>query len=207
MDSIGFWNARGLNKLDKQKELNLFIHYLRVGVFGFLETKIKRAKAYKASFYLCQGWSFIINLDKHLGGRIWMVWKPQLYEVDIKEVTEQMIHNTVKHRGNRLSFNVTMVYGFNEQAARRRLWDNIKQIRVKLDGPCAVMGDFNCVLSRDERIGSKVTMVETREFRQCIEVCGLKELRSSGAFFTWNNKQGGDSRVYSMIDRVLVNTE
>ncbi|XP_016440508.2 uncharacterized protein LOC107766271 [Nicotiana tabacum] len=95
-----------------------------------------------------------------------------------------------------------MVYGFNEQAARRRLWDNIKQIRVKLDGPWAVMGDFNCVLSRDERIGSKVTMVETREFRQCIKVCGLKELRSSGAFFTWNNKQGGDSRVYSMIDRV-----
>ncbi|XP_075092350.1 uncharacterized protein LOC142172591 [Nicotiana tabacum] len=91
--------------------------------------------------------------------------------------------------------------------ARRKLWDGVNQIRVKMDGPWAVMRDFNCVLNREERIGSKVTMAETRDFRQCIEVCGLKELRSSRAFFTWNNKQGGDSRVYIRIDRVLVNAK
>lgn len=72
-----------------------------------------------------------------------------------------------------------MVYGFNEQAARRKLWEDINQIGVKMDGPWAVMGDFNCVLSKEERIGSKVTMAETKDFRQCIEGCGLKELRSS----------------------------
>nr|XP_016468656.1 PREDICTED: uncharacterized protein LOC107791160 [Nicotiana tabacum] len=170
MDRIGFWNPRGLNKPDKQREINLFIHNLRVGLFGFLETNIKRAKAQKASLNLCQGCE-------------------------------------VKHQGNGLSFNVTLVYGFNKQAARRKLWEDINQIGTQMDGPWAVMGDFNCVLNKEERIGSKVIMAETREFRQCIEVCGLKEFRSSGAFFTWNNKQGGDSRVYSKIDRVLVNTE
>lgn len=35
--------------------------------------------------------------------------------------------------------------------------------------------------------------------------CSLPELRSSGSFFTWNNKHGDNSRVYSRIDRVLVN--
>lgn len=50
-------------------------------------------------------------------------------------------------------------------------------------------------------------MRQTRDFRQCIGVCGLKELRSSGAFFTWNNKQGGDSRVYGKIDLLLINSE
>lgn len=204
---IGFWNARGLNKPDKQKEMNLFVHNLKVGLFGFLETRIKRAKALNASFYLCQGWSFVTNLDKYPGGRIWLLWKPHLYDVDIRLVTKQMIHCKVKHKGSRMRFNMTMVYGFNEQAARRKLWEDINQIGAKMDEPWAVMGDFNCILNREERIGSRVTMAETRDFRQCIEACGLKDLRSSGAFIMWNNKQGGDSRVYNRIDKVLVNTE
>ncbi|OIS97554.1 hypothetical protein A4A49_07321 [Nicotiana attenuata] len=34
-----------------------------------------------------------------------------------------------------------------------------------------------------------------------------EDMKSSGAFFTCNNKQGGSDRVYSRIDRVLVNNE
>ncbi|XP_070018366.1 uncharacterized protein [Nicotiana sylvestris] len=187
--------------------MNMFVHNLKVGLFGFLETRIKRAKGLNASFYLCQGWSFVTNLDKYPGGRIWLLWKPHLYDVDIRVVTKQMIHCKVKHKRSRMRFNMTMVYGFNEQAARRKLWEDINQIGAKMDEPWAVMGDFNCILNREERIGSRVTMAETRDFRQCIEACGLKDLRSSGAFIMWNNKQGGDSRVYNRIDKVLVNTE
>ncbi|KAH0645162.1 hypothetical protein KY284_033046 [Solanum tuberosum] len=32
-------------------------------------------------------------------------------------------------------------------------------------------------------------------------------MKSSGAFFTWNNKTDGTDRVQSKIDRVLINTE
>ncbi|XP_075078439.1 uncharacterized protein LOC142164352 [Nicotiana tabacum] len=32
-------------------------------------------------------------------------------------------------------------------------------------------------------------------------------MKSSGAFYTWNNKQGGADIVYSRIDRVLINNE
>ncbi|KAJ8534835.1 hypothetical protein K7X08_016563 [Anisodus acutangulus] len=67
------------------------------------------------------------------------------------------------------------------------------------------MGDFNCVLNGDERLGRPVSEAEIREFRQCVGACSLQELKSSGSFFTWNNKQGADSRVYSRIDRLLVN--
>ncbi|XP_070002799.1 uncharacterized protein [Nicotiana sylvestris] len=50
-------------------------------------------------------------------------------------------------------------------------------------------------------------MSEIREFKQCVEECTLQDIKSSGAFFTWNNKHGGDDRVYSRIGRVLVNNE
>ncbi|XP_074313712.1 uncharacterized protein LOC141648900 [Silene latifolia] len=41
MHSIGFWNVRGLNDLNKQKVAKWFMHNHGVGLFGLLETKLK----------------------------------------------------------------------------------------------------------------------------------------------------------------------
>lgn len=83
----------------------------------------------------------------------------------------------------------------------------MRDIKRSINGPWALMGDFNCVLNKEDRIGRPVTMAEIREFRECIAECGLQELRSSRAFFTWNNKQEGEEKVYSRIDRVVVNSD
>lgn len=69
------------------------------------------------------------------------------------------------------------------------------------------MRDFNCVLNMDERIRSPVTIAEIKDFRKCMRECNLQELKSSGAFYTWNNKQEEQHRVYIRIDRVIINTE
>lgn len=74
------------------------------------------------------------------------------------------------------------------------------QIATQINGPWATVGFFSCVLHMEERIGSTITMGETIDFRTCVGMCGLKNLRFSGSFFTWNNKQGGDSRVYKLIE-------
>lgn len=55
MDKIGFWNVRGLNKSDKQRDIHLFMDNSGVGLFGILETKIKRTKAHRASLNICNG--------------------------------------------------------------------------------------------------------------------------------------------------------
>lgn len=70
-----------------------------------------------------------------------------------------------------------------------------------------MLGDFNCVLNIEERLGSPMTMAEVREFRECVGKCDLQNIRYSGSYYTWNNKQPGGNRVYSKIDRVLVNHE
>ncbi|XP_070008393.1 uncharacterized protein [Nicotiana sylvestris] len=118
---------------------------LNVGMFGLLETKVKRAKAQRAALNLCS-------------------------------------------------------------ALRKSLWEEIKKINEQMRGPWAVMGYFNCVLNRED-MGSQVRMSEIRDFKNCVEECELQEMKSSGAFYTWNNKQRSEDRVYSRIDRVLINTE
>ncbi|XP_074299134.1 uncharacterized protein LOC141630168 [Silene latifolia] len=69
------------------------------------------------------------------------------------------------------------------------------------------MGDFNSILYMNERIGSIVTDAEVKDFQNCVDVCGLYDLVSNGAYFTWNNKQVGNARVFSRIDKVMANDE
>ncbi|KAJ8435261.1 hypothetical protein Cgig2_026000 [Carnegiea gigantea] len=73
-----------------------------------------------------------------------------------------------------------------------------------IQGPWCVMGDFNSVLHPRERIwegGEDIHHVEIRDFSQCLRVCDLQEVRSTGAFVTWTNKT-----VWSKIDRVVANS-
>ncbi|XP_060217048.1 uncharacterized protein LOC132644468 [Lycium barbarum] len=115
--------------------------------------------------------------------------------------------NTKKGRQRKISLDKGRVYGFNDQGLRRELWQQIEGIHDKVSGAWAVMGDFNCVLNREERVGRPVTLAEVREFKQCVGKCSLHDLKSSGAFYTWNNKHRDATRVYSKIDRVLVNPQ
>lgn len=55
------------------------------------------------------------------------------------------------------------------------------------------------------KLGRPVTLAETRDFRNYVAKCGLQELKTTDSFYTWNNEQEGESKVYSKIDKVLVN--
>ncbi|XP_056691341.1 uncharacterized protein [Spinacia oleracea] len=43
--------------------------------------------------------------------------------------------------------------------------------------------------------------------RNCMLHCKLTEVKTVGRLYTWNNKQDGEDRVFSRIDRVLANSE
>ncbi|XP_074266335.1 uncharacterized protein LOC141588810 [Silene latifolia] len=68
-------------------------------------------------------------------------------------------------------------------------------------------GDFNCVLSHSERLGGSSTDAEIDEFQSCLDACGLIDSPAQGAYYTWNNKQDASFRVFSRLDRVLINSE
>ncbi|XP_074291219.1 uncharacterized protein LOC141617994 [Silene latifolia] len=68
-------------------------------------------------------------------------------------------------------------------------------------------GDFNCVLTGTERLGGPVSNAEADPFQACLNTCGLTDLKATGAYYTWNNKQPPETRVYSRLDRMLLNQE
>ncbi|XP_057248240.1 uncharacterized protein LOC130590220 [Beta vulgaris subsp. vulgaris] len=182
---------------DAGKELNW--------LFGFLETRVKAVNFDKVFPKICKDWSIVTNYSHHLGGRIWLAWIPSLFVVDIRCIGDQYVHCEVLHRASGSFFWLTIVYGLNDRAERKRLWSKLCQISSNLQGAWIVMGDYNNVLNLEDRIGSAVTLDEVGEFRQCVRDCKLMEMQMSGPFFTWSNKQEGEHRVFSKIDRVFVN--
>lgn len=87
----------------------------------------------------------------------------------------------------------------NLLSERLVLWDDLRKLRVT--APWMITGDFNNVLRAKEREGGNTPSIqEMRPFVECLEDCGLTDMRSRGRTFTWTN-----NTIRSKIDRVLVN--
>ncbi|XP_074289314.1 uncharacterized protein LOC141614468 [Silene latifolia] len=100
-----------------------------------------------------------------------------------------------------------MVYAFNGINDRAPLWGHLRRIAGTIVGPWAIAGDFNWVLSANERVGGNVPSSEMEPFRNCMADCGVLDIAAIGALYTWNNKQKPEERIYSRLDRVLVNKD
>lgn len=70
-----------------------------------------------------------------------------------------------------------------------------------MDEPWCVLGDFNAILTKDDRIGGdEIHDYEIKQFADFLEKASLNELRWTGSYFSWTNKT-----IHSRIDRVFVN--
>ncbi|XP_074301062.1 uncharacterized protein LOC141632411 [Silene latifolia] len=206
MNKIGFWNVRGMNRVGKQKAIIFFLHNKEIRLFGLLETKIK-SMVLKKVVNNFNNWCISTNNGHHNGGRIWILWQPQAVKVQFLEYNAQFIHMRVESLGTRSIFYMTMVYAFNSIHDRAPLWDHLRRIASHVSGPWAIAGDFNCVLSAVERVGGNTPSGEMGPFRQCVADCGVIDIDATGSLFTWNNKQKPEDRIYSTIDRFLINKD
>ncbi|KAK9704967.1 hypothetical protein RND81_07G023700 [Saponaria officinalis] len=195
MDRMGFWNVRGLNSLSKEKEIKWFFYQNKVGLFSLLETRVKASNWNKVHNNICSDWAICTNNTAHKGGRIWLLWLPGSYCVDVVDMTAQTIHARVLDKARRWYFWLTSVYGFNKLVDRRPLWQSLRRYSVNCLEPWVVWGDFNNVLFPNERMGSVVSWAEIRDFQECLNTSNLHDAKVVGSFFTWNNKWDDEDRV------------
>ncbi|XP_074265580.1 uncharacterized protein LOC141588019 [Silene latifolia] len=142
-----------------------------------------------------------------IGGRVWLLWKANLYDVQVLTYDAQFVHALVPERGSLSLFYITLVYAFNDGSERRDLWRKLELIHSTSTGPWVVTGDFNTVINPLERLGGNTKQSDMDEFIDCIAKCELTDIQTTGAFYTWTNKQEAQTRVYSRLDRFLVNQD
>ncbi|XP_056691804.1 uncharacterized protein [Spinacia oleracea] len=203
-DDNGNNGVLGINRGTKQRDVKSFLNSNKCSLVFLLETKVKVHNLGALYLNLFDGWSFTSNNMCHPGGRIVLAWNPSEFQANPFFCSSQLIHGDIGLK-NGNQFACSFIYAHNSQYERCALWNDLCSLAGKINGPWILMGDFNCVLNTDERIGSAVRLSELKDFQNCVNSCGLEDAKFTGNFYTWNNKQLGNNRVFSKLDRVLVN--
>ena len=91
---------------------------------------------------------------------------------------------------------------------KRALWHTVSQLKNQTpDGYWCILGDFNNIRSREERMGSSQRELldgSIAEFNNWIEELEVEEVPWMGKNFTWFRPNG---TAKSKLDRVLVSPE
>ncbi|XP_074283379.1 uncharacterized protein LOC141607928 [Silene latifolia] len=125
----------------------------------------------------------------------------------LNNATPKFIHVLVHELATGSQFFLTMVYAFNGLSERKALWSRLQDMSGHIHSPWLICRDFNTVLAPSERLGGSTTEEEMEDFQNCLDVCHMVDMPATGSLFTWNNKQEAATRVFSRLDRALVNHE
>ncbi|KAF7812587.1 reverse transcriptase [Senna tora] len=119
------------------------------------------------------------------------------------EDTFKEIHASVDVNGSPIAL-VSFVYGSPSRDRRKILWENLVNLSTVHNLPWLVGGDFNEILSPDEKWGVRdASLTRINDFQNCIGACGLIDLGFLGPKFTWFNKRPNGQIVFERLDRFL----
>ncbi|XP_020260972.1 uncharacterized protein LOC109837227 [Asparagus officinalis] len=157
---------------------------------------------------ITKGWKWISNVHEASKGRIWILLDSDIFIVQKIISSEQYITCSIESRDGRFSSMCTIVYALNQIVSRKILWHDLLAFKHNVNGPWIIGGDFNAITGCDEKIGGMpVSDADTEDFQSFITTSQLLHIRSIGCFFTWSNKQEAKDRIWSRLDRCLVNVD
>ncbi|XP_062104194.1 uncharacterized protein LOC133815358 [Humulus lupulus] len=122
-----------------------------------------------------------------------------------------MIHGIGHSKQSKERFNITIVYGFNEDSKRKQLWEDLKEVSAQVQGPWLLVGDFNDILLSNERVGRRIFLPEGTFDHSPIlvslhqdVVCGKKPFRY---FSMWKDADNFDEKVAQSWKEGVVGTD
>ncbi|XP_020266660.1 uncharacterized protein LOC109842165 [Asparagus officinalis] len=177
--------------------------------FNETETKMSMEKMKIIAKKVIKDWNWISNVHHTANkARIWLLWDSNFLTVQNINSSDQYITCKVESKDGRLKCLITAIYALNHPEGRKILWNDLMVFKRNVSDPWLVGGDYNAILSSEEKIGgAQITDTEVEDFQNFIDTSQLKHIKSTGCFFTWSNKQDASTRVWSRLDRILVNDD
>ena len=104
-----------------------------------------------------------------------------LIDVEILSATKQEIHALIRVKSSSLTCLISAIYASPRFAKRCILWNNLITIASRHNLPWLALGDFNDVLSEDEKFGGNgICGKRVRAYQECMNECKLLDLGFSG---------------------------
>ncbi|OMO73363.1 Endonuclease/exonuclease/phosphatase [Corchorus olitorius] len=138
-------------------------------------------------------------------GGIWVLWKSSIGSVNVVEKGGQFFSIFITDNKG-LRWALTVVYASPTPSVRDFLWNYLNEFDEFDNIPWLLHGDFNQVLTVEEKSGGRPEPVRRMEsFREVIDQQHLIDLEASGCKFTWSNKQPPEYLIKKKLDRALCN--
>ncbi|KAK3188277.1 hypothetical protein Dsin_027838 [Dipteronia sinensis] len=193
-EKLGYVGDNGTTTLQKSQIMNGSVQVGKGGMerirmkFGYSEKLV--VELVGRSGGLCLFWSERIIVDLLSYSR---------FHIDVK------VESHVSTMWRMMGF-----YGNSESKQRGHAWRLMRRLRGMSDLPWICIGDFNEILSMEEKEGEvpqQRRMIE--EFREAIDFCDLDDLGFRGPRFTWSNRQDGSSMIQerAILSEVLSGSE
>lgn len=182
------WNCQGAGNVNFHKVLKEYIREFEPAVVVLVETRVSGVTAECVIKKVGMPFSHRVEACGFSGG-IWVLWKSGV-DLRVEANNFQFVHMKLKLSDLDDWMFFTGVYGSPRWGERRELWLALGRIATSVRGPWLLAGDFNALLSDDEKKGGVCRGRSSCPlFQQFCFDNSLKDMGFVGPKFTWNRGQ------------------
>lgn len=196
------WNCRGLGSSSAIRVLCELIKAHKPDIVLLFKTLINSYKLEEIRLRIGFDCCFAADCRGRSGG-IGIFWRN--YDLCSLISYSTTFVNLDVHDDDLAVWRITAFYGYSERSRRRASWDMLRSIGQDVNSPWLCIGDFNDLLSQDDKIGlHEHPDWCIRGFREVVVDCNLLDMPLLGYLYTWSQSRGKPNAVGERLDRALV---
>lgn len=195
------WNCQGLGHPTTIRHLRRLVKSHRPDFIFLSETKLSCSTS-MSSFVTSLGFDcfeFVPSIGT--SGGLALLWNETVnFKVVLSNINT--INCIVTEDVSSLQWQFTFLYGPPIPGLRPAFWDALATIGAAFPGPWNLLGDFNYLLSPNDKHGGRaVSSTSTGGLQQLVDRFELLDLGFQGHPYTWNNRRHGAANIQERLDR------
>ncbi|KAE8682317.1 Polynucleotide adenylyltransferase family protein isoform 4 [Hibiscus syriacus] len=201
--SMMSWNVRGLGRRVKARAIRRFVDDKKPTILFLQESKLEvvsHVLVRKMGGKLLTGSAVAPSIGS-AGGLI-TLWNQKEFVMEDVALYSRFVALKGTMVGLPGSCCFINVYGPSLDAEKEAFFRELLSFLDNVECPLCVGGDFNVVLSQEEKEGGVVNSVTMNIFRDFVSKANLLDLPLSGGRFTWCNNR--ELPTFERLDRFLV---
>ncbi|XP_074282427.1 uncharacterized protein LOC141606944 [Silene latifolia] len=114
----------------------------------------------------------------------------------------------VKNASGEPEWRAVGIYGWPDAESKHLTWRMIRSLRRSSTIPIILFGDFNEIISLNEKEGGKDRReAQMDAFREALDDCALLDLGYRGSIFTWKRGNSPETLIRERLDRAVATME
>ena len=199
--NIVSWNVRGVCNDVARANVRKLIRESRANILLLQETKCSSWNdIWSDGFWQGNNNRYEVSEARGLSGGLISSWLT--VDFQFSSVSKSRFWIWLRGKQNGITVNIVNVYGPHRVETKLEVWSSLRELVFSQEAePICLMGDFNCVCSREDKENCVYNQRDINSFNAFLRDCNLIEISDAQRGFTWF----GPGNKKSKLDRVFVN--